>query len=236
MMEEKLISSAEELHRLASGFANGHPIFRGVSDASYQLLTRFGRSVIHVKKLRETNPNVLFELSSAHELAVLRDFIKLSAPYLTFSPIDEWEWLSVAQHHGLPTRMMDWTKNPLVAAYFAIQNYRRSMSDCAIYVVDDHYKLDCTPLDKSPFELEKAAVFHPRHITPRITAQLGLFTVHPESQLEQPFYCEGMEKWIIAQECRIEIKLMLIRYGITAASLFPGLDGITESLRDDYWL
>ena len=128
---------------------------------------------------------------------------------------------------------MDWTKNPLVAAYFAT-SYNRSLSDSAIYVISDHFKLGRAPLNQSPFELEKTTVFHPRHTTPRITAQSGLFTVH--SELDQPFFCEGLEKWIIKAKCSTEIEIMLSRYGIKSASLFPGLDGIAESLVQSYGL
>ncbi|NQT74192.1 MAG: FRG domain-containing protein [Chloroflexi bacterium] len=232
-MKEKIVNSVVSLHDMTSSYAEAHPIFRGVSNESFELLTRFGRSIIGNKEDREKLSNYLYTVDSETEEVVLTQFRNRSMPYLAFDPANEWEWLAIAQHHGLPTRMMDWTKNPLVAAYFATA-YNPSDSDSAIYVIRNQYAFGQAPLDQSPFRIETTTVFHPRHVTPRITAQSGLFTVHNE--LESPFECEGLEKWIIKEECKIDIAIMLLRYGIEPASMFPGLDGIADSLVADYGL
>lgn len=232
-MVEKTINSPAELHELASSFRKTHPIFRGVSDASFQLVSRFGRSIIKNREFRKKNASFSYVVDSTKEEIVLEKFKNISAPYLAFQPKNDWEWLAIAQHHGLPTRMMDWTTNPLVAAYFAT-THNPSTSDSAIYVINDRYNLDRAQLDQSPYKLNKAMIFSPRHATQRITSQSGLFIV--PSKIDEPFSCEGLEKWVLTKNCHIEIEIMLCRYGITPASMFPGLDGIANSLVRDYGL
>ncbi|MBT1071833.1 FRG domain-containing protein [Pelotalea chapellei] len=233
MMIEKLINSPADLHELASSFRKTHPIFRGLSDSSFQLIPRFGRSIIKNREFRSKNPTFSYVIDQAKENVVLNQFKILTAPHLTSRPVNEWEWLAIAQHHGLPTRLMDWTSNPLVAAYFAT-SYSPSKSDTVIYVISNKYTLKEISFEKSPFDLDKPAVFTPRHTTQRITAQSGVFVINPI--VDEPFCCDGMEKWIVSKKCRIEMEIMLCRYGITHASMFPGLDGIAKFLVSDYGL
>src|SRR5262245_4587032 len=58
------------------------------------------------------------------ESRLFRRFKDRSLPHLTFTPHDDWEWLAVAQYFGLPTRLLDWSGNPLVPAYFAGKRQR----------------------------------------------------------------------------------------------------------------
>lgn len=80
-----------------------HYVFRGLSDESYQLKTtlmRLGGNYIKMEK------------------QLLRNFRKYA--YRDVVPQDSiWNWLSIAEHYGLPTRLLDWTISPLVAAHFA---------------------------------------------------------------------------------------------------------------------
>jgi hypothetical protein len=57
---------------------------------------------------------------TALEEHILRNFIRYSRPHFTPPPVNEWEFLIAAQHHGLPTRLLDWSYSPLVAAHFAL--------------------------------------------------------------------------------------------------------------------
>lgn len=82
-------------------------VYRGDPDASWPLLTSLDKlgGVPHAKADLEEH--------------ILRNFIRYSRPYFSTPPVNEWEVLVAAQHHGLPTRLLDWTYSPLVAAHFA---------------------------------------------------------------------------------------------------------------------
>lgn len=94
--------------------------FRGLSDADYPLQT------------------TLMRLGGAFgtlERHLLRNFIKYA--HRDVVQVDSlWHWLSVAQHHGLPTRLLDWTYSPLVAMHFLTANSEKMGIDGAIWCVN----------------------------------------------------------------------------------------------------
>lgn len=69
------------------------------------------------------------------ECEVLETFSNHLLTYVQHRPQTAWEELAIAQHHGLPTRFMDWTTNPLVALYFAVRNTSGRSADSAVYVL-----------------------------------------------------------------------------------------------------
>ena len=196
---------------------DGRPfIYRGVRSTSYDLIPKLGRCGYDAAQM------------DGEEQTILRYFKDHAVPYLDFVPENDWDWLALAQHHGLPTRLLDWTRNPLVAAYFAVE--RKAEGDSLVYAYHNENSIEMSKgLD--PFKFSKIGKFIPRHITSRITAQAGLFTIHPNSL--EPFKSPEIERLIIKHEFRGALKHTLFRYGIHRASLFPGLDGLAELLE---WL
>lgn len=206
---EQIIESFEHLHELLADSYKFSPVvvYRGVRSASYQLIPKVGR---------------LPKYDAALEEDLLRLFRIHATPYLVSNPINHWEWLAIAQHHGLPTRLLDWTRNPLVAAYFAVEKDCDEPSDSAIYAfsADDELDLETLP---DPLKVTVEGVVFPNHITPRIVAQSGLFTIHPNPT--EPLRGPKVDKLIIPASLRNDLKKILFMYGLHRGTLFPDLDG-----------
>lgn len=97
-----------------------HFAFRGLSDATYDLKTSLMRLGGDYERL---------------EVPLLRNFMKYAQSDAVQNDSD-WNWLSVAQHHGLPTRLLDWTYSPYVALHFATANLGKYDADGVIWCVD----------------------------------------------------------------------------------------------------
>ena len=109
----------------ATGRHRDSGVYRGAANATWPLLTSL---------------DTLGGVTPAHSKAdleehILRNFIRYSRPFFPVSPINEWEVLIAAQHHGLPTRLLDWTYSPMVAAHFATVEGDRE-TDRAVWRLD----------------------------------------------------------------------------------------------------
>jgi hypothetical protein len=149
-------------------------------------------------------------------------------PYVDFLPDNDWDWLALGQQYGLPTRLLDWTANPLVACFFAVQEQNEDDSVIYAYRNDSYIVVKKHP---DPFKYPEVGKFIPRHLTRRITTQGGLFTIHPDPY--EPFESKDMEKIILPNTIRSPLKKTLNKYGVDQFSLFPGLDSLAAHIE---WL
>lgn len=109
----------------ATGRHRDTGVYRGSGDSHWPLLTSLDR-------LGGVHPP---HAKAGLEEHILRNFIRYSRPHLAHPPANEWELLVTAQHHGLPTRLLDWSYSPLVALHFATRHVRREC-DPAVWRLD----------------------------------------------------------------------------------------------------
>ncbi|MEM1203818.1 MAG: FRG domain-containing protein [Acidobacteriota bacterium] len=107
---------------LSTGRFRSRFVFRGVADARYvDLPTSLQRLTPQVERLPKLETKLI---------RAFKKYAYLDGP----DPTLTWEWLSVAQHYGLPTRLLDWTWSPLVALHFAADKHFER--DGVIWMVD----------------------------------------------------------------------------------------------------
>lgn len=162
-----------------------------------------------------------------HERWLLKEFQKAALPHVPLDPELLWEWLAAAQHHGLATRLLDWTASPLAALYFAVEDPDEE-NDSAVFCYLHHGRSQMS-YRESPFGIDCLVSFTPPHVSPRITAQRGRFTAHPYAPRSQaPAWMKEVDVIHIPNRSRGQISRRLEQIGITRAVLFPDLDGIAR--------
>jgi len=216
--------------------------YRGLTDISYPL-----------------SPSI-YRLPYKAELesTFLGRFKSQTPPFLTNIPRNDWEWLFMMQHYGVPTRLMDWTELPLVALTFALKKINKKADDTKDLVI---YCLNPKELNKKvsginyndndpiPFignEQEHLygvgktsknnlpiAIIGPLN-NHRIIAQKGSFTLFP-FKLDQnidlhPDVNDYLIKMTLKTGELYELKTALNNLGISYDSLFPGLDSIANDI------
>lgn len=238
----------------ARGVRSNHWVFRGVSNISYGLLNSLER---------ELNSNHYWAMKPAEaERFLIKEYKKRAHHYVhdLSRETSEIEWLALMQHHGAPTRLLDWTRSPYVALFFALRGAYSSRENPAVWILNIGY---CTwvareafrkalsleeapsPDDLFSLSLEKTlpVVFpiEPLRANARLAIQQGVL-LYPgdvaKSFDENLSGCVGRDDLV-----RFEIVRDLIPQGlhrlhmmnINHATLFPGIDGFSTSMKDLLW-
>ena len=203
-------------------------LYRGHGAASFGLRPKVGRLLPPATSTKRT----------VNEALMLELFRRQSIDRLEVAAADDWELLAIAQHHGLATRLLDWTRSPLVALYFCVCKECETRDSCGRPRQEDAEivawrcaKEDLSnPLPKSgPLKINQTIRYIPRIVTSRLRAQSGLFNAHPAPK--QDFQPDGkLVRIQIPYEKRKSLKDSLFRHGVHEAVLFPDLDGLARHI------
>lgn len=242
--DDVTVSSVSELsHRLDErDFNHVDGIwFRGESDFSWALKPKLDRSEIR-----------------SHEKELLNEFEIQASGILQRAIPESWEVLCVAQHFGLPTRMLDWTTLSLIALYFATLDDAEvdpsADTDGAVYVLSpskfNHTTIEVAhPLlfgrDALPDKDLSIAYAHgseePYAVSApftfdRIQSQEGRFVVCPPGGRAVELYMATgiFEKWRVPADAKAGIRSELKMLGMTKARVFPTLDHVAQLLVERY--
>jgi hypothetical protein len=193
-------------------YLDGNWLFRGVASVRHTLTPSVGRD------------RGGYGYSADLEKALFAQFKREALPYLPVRPTNDWEWLALAQHHGVPTRLLDWSESPSVSLFFAV--WGNDDDDAGLFII--RRPSQEAELAHSPFRVDKVQFFYPGYVTPRLNSQRGLFTVHPDPA--QPYIADDMQQIVISKECKLDFRRKLDSSGVHHAVIFADLDGLSRRL------
>jgi hypothetical protein len=237
----------EFISLIGKRFPCAHNCYRGASKSSYGLIPTLGR----LPEFRSASLKEKYELESSF----------LSRSFQARSPLGPAHYNEVAaaisaQHHGAPTRLLDWSDSPLIALFFATepklgsQGIETPTTDAAVWVKHEcpiEYNDKDGPVNRS-FELDISTTqsfrkidwtngscgFSPIVLTPRISAQMGSFTLceKPEIDLRNQHSDSITQIWkIVIPDFKVPmIQEDLHRMGIRKRGIYPDEDGLNTSL------
>jgi hypothetical protein len=177
------------------------------------------------------------------EVLILNEFKRGVLPLSEFKPENTWDLLALAQHHGLPTRLLDWSYSALVALWFAIEkpaskdengNFQNGVVWILSPKVDD-FKIDIKK--ENPLKIKITKIFRSSVVSRRISAQAGVFTVHGINQEGKLVkfemnknYMTKLTKVIIPYTEFAGIRKQLHILGVNNFTVFPDIDGFCKHL------
>lgn len=243
MARAKKIKSVADLVRyLASDISEGWgpAWYRGQADESWKLLSSFDR------------------LKNPPSETYLVNKFRQNASFLMDkqAPSNDFEWLFMMQHYGVPTRLLDWTENPLIALYFAVNDYTEkdavlwvlspqqlngnsNESETYIPAFEERDYLGSYTTEKYDKGTDKGilpiAAIATRN-NPRIQAQMGVFTIsHREkTPIDEIGKKSHVKKYVIPFALKEQIMKELSLLGVSRFSVFPELPSIGAVLKEEF--
>ena len=207
-------------------------MFRGQLDTDFELVPSIAR---YAKVLNG------YESIEGIEEDLISEFEKYVCPMQDLRNLPLIETLVHAQHYGLPTRLLDWSTNPLKALYFAVENPAFDGRDAVVIVFSPLFWFEGT---KEVTDISQITAFYPEILNERINAQDGCFTAFPLpssgfsvpelSEENYPNEVEFMAELLVPKEAKIYLRAELNQLGINHRTIYPGIDGVARWIKSSF--
>jgi hypothetical protein len=234
-IKEYTASSVSELLKIVESFPHMMWIFRGQADAEWPLLPKAGRHEYFIPN--SADEDACFPNQDLARFEQWRHWAVACQPDL---PSNDFEALAVAQHYGLATRLLDWTTNPLIAFYFAVEDQPDRDGSLHLYLPD----LDRELTAKKFSGVDRPVRFSPRPLDRRLLNQYAAFTYHPEPHkplLPEPFpeslrqfaptgVDSRLNRICIPWQSKRWAMSHLDQLGINRRTIFPDLEGLSAHI------
>lgn len=168
--------------------------------------------------------------------ALLERFVKWARPQVRPLPDRREDWLVHAQHHGVPTRLLDWTTNPLKALFWAVEDPFAEDLDGVVWTfMPRSWREDV--LEPTRLDDDALTPFMPKHINARVVAQEACFVSFPLPRNTRPIQpmdekgayrrsIEQLRKLTIPAKSKRHLRGELRALGVNHRTLYPDLQGI----------
>lgn len=232
---ESLAGYVELISKLNGNYLKGS-IYRGQSDYSFEL-----KSTLHRALSREKSPASLE--SAENGFLIFRTERHLYDPS---NPSTLWDELTLAQHYGLPTRLLDWTLDPLIGLYFALESVdiNNIKTDACVYILPADSGVpwvksedlkggvfsDDVKFSEEDDELYDYFILFPDYLNNRVRHQSGVFSV--SSKIASAFPKVKLHH-VVIPKCNIKrIKNQLIQFGVTRKKVYMDAESLCAEIKD----
>ncbi len=221
-----------------SNFIKDLAMIRGSIDGETFLYRGQSSSNILLPKIARNNP----QIDTTHIEKKMLSELRIRGDRFVNTNLKDIDLMAIDQHHGMSTRLLDWTKNPLVALWFACSNNNYS-NNSHFYIYKATSDMFFDSLNDDPFSLAHIKILRPQLNNARIIAQNGWFTIHNYNyrnileknngkfvSLNDSFLSISVFHIEIPKEEKKDILLKLDDFGINQESLFPDINGLCQYL------